>query len=65
MKKIKPEKSEVQVNFSNLNNIREMDSMKAFKKKFSANIIIMSYIRGDESFDNAIPFEPYAHIIEG
>jgi len=39
--------------------------MKSFKKKYRANIIILSYIRGDDSFDNAVLFEPFAYIIEG
>jgi len=65
MKKIKPEYSNIQVKSNNFRGIQNVDAMKAFKKKFSANVMILSYLRGDQGFEESVPFEPLAHIIEG
>ena len=65
MKKTEIKKSKVQVPYYDTKKAQNLDAMKAFKRKFSANINILSFIRGDEIIENGAPFELFAHIIEG
>jgi len=65
MKRTEIKKSKVQVPFYDTQKAHNQDAMKAFKRKFSANINILSFIRGDEKTENGAPFELFAHINEG
>ena len=65
MKKTEIKKTIVQVPFYDTQKVHNQDALKAFKRKFSANINILSFIRGDEKIENGAPFELFAHIIEG
>ena len=65
MKRTEIKKSKVQVPYCDTQKIHNLDAMKAFKRKFSANVSILSFIRGDEITENGAPFELFAHIIEG
>ena len=65
MKRTEIKKSKVQVPFYDTQKANNLDAMKAFKRKFSANVNILSFIRGDGITENGAPFELFAHIIEG
>jgi len=65
MKKNEIGKIKVRVTSNDPTTIRNTDTMKAFTKKFSANITILTYIRGDKGSVKTLPFEPFSHIIEG
>jgi hypothetical protein len=65
MKKLEIQKFNIELTFKNKSNILSKDAMKAFHKKVSANINIMTYLRGDEIIENAVPFDAFSHIIEG
>jgi hypothetical protein len=65
MKKTEIRKSKVQVPFFDTQKVKNLDAMKAFNRKFSATINILSFTRGNEIPLTGAPFEPFAHIIEG
>jgi hypothetical protein len=65
MKKTEIKKSKVQVPFFDTQKVQNLDAMKAFNRKFSATINILSFTRGNEIPVTGAPFELFAHIIEG
>ncbi|MDD4972114.1 MAG: hypothetical protein PHT07_22025 [Paludibacter sp.] len=65
MKNTEIKRSKVQISFNYSQGTQSIDAMKAFKRRFSANINILSFIRGNEIAEDETPFEPFTHIIEG